>query len=615
MSDIIKLLPDSVANQIAAGEVIQRPASVVKELIENAVDSGASEIKLIVKDAGKTLIQVIDNGTGMTENDARMCWERHATSKLRKADDLFNIKTKGFRGEALASMSAIAHVELITKPHDVKLASKVIIEGSEVKSQEPVSGSNGSRFLVKNLFYNVPARRNFLKSDSVETRHIIEEFLRVAMAHPSIKFTMYNNDKETYNLLKGNLKQRVIGLLGKKYTERILDVGVNTDIVNISGFIAKPEFSRKTRGEQYFFVNDRFVKNPYLNHAITTAYSKLIPKDVYPSYFIFLDIDPHQIDVNIHPTKTEVKFESERNIYAILLAAVKESLGKFNAVPSLDFNQPQGFDIDVVTSSSIITPPSIKIDPNYNPFHSTTSNKKNIPADIEFEAFYNVDEVIEETKSKSDDPEDYTSQDQPIDDGLMDQWEDDQATSFLAYQYNNSFILTTLKSGLVIVDQYRAHFRVLFEQLIKQIKNKGGSSQKLLFPQPFQVSPSFYLALLEIKDDLSALGFIIDWENKNELLISGIPSLIKIKDPILLLQNLADKLIENNNTKSIDTQDYIAFNIANQLAIRKGKKLQQEEIDGLIDDLFSCDNPYFSPHGKPIMFKLSMEEIQNRFEN
>jgi DNA mismatch repair protein MutL len=611
MSDIIKLLPDSVANQIAAGEVIQRPASVVKELIENAVDSGATDIKLIIKDSGKTLIQVIDNGGGMSENDARMCWERHATSKLKKAEDLFNIHTKGFRGEALASMAAIAHVELITKTSDSKLASKVIIEGSDVKSQEPTTGVDGSKFSVKNLFFNVPARRNFLKSDPVETRHIIEEFTRIAMAHPGIKFSMFSNDKETYILPGTNLKKRIVALFGKKYNERLLAVKVDTAIVKIHGFISKPEFSRKTRGEQYFFVNDRFIKNPYLNHAITTAYDKLIPKDVYPSYFLFLDVDPHEVDVNIHPTKTEVKFESDRNIYAILLAAVKESLGKFNAVPSLDFNAPTDFDIDVVRSSSIITPPSIKVDTSYNPF-DTSSHKVKKNQEIEYESFYKLDEVIEETKddfSESDD-----SHKEALGDEFTAEFETDIATSFLAYQFNQSYILTTLKSGLVIIDQFRAHFRILFEQLKKQLKSEQAFSQKLLFPQPFRVTPATFSALSDVRDQLSQLGFIIDWENENELLISGIPSSLKINDPITLLENLADQLLDGMDVKTPDTKELIAFSLANQLAIRKGKKLEREEIDNIIDTLFSCNNPYFSPHGKPIMFKLSLEEIQNRFE-
>jgi DNA mismatch repair protein MutL len=609
MADIIKLLPDAVANQIAAGEVIQRPASVVKELMENAVDAGASDIKLIIKDAGKSLIQVIDNGAGMSENDARMCWERHATSKLKNASDLFNISTKGFRGEALASMAAISHIELLTKKSENKLATKVIIEGSQVKAQEPDSGITGSRFSVKNLFYNVPARRNFLKSDTVEIRHINEEFIRIAMAHPTIKFSMFVNDKESYILPIANLKQRIVAIFGKKYNERLLEVSVDTDIVKIHGYILKPEFSRKTRGEQYFFVNDRFIKNAYLNHAISTAYDKIIPRDVFPSFFLFLDVNPQEVDVNIHPTKTEVKFESDRNIYAILLAAVKESLGKFNAVPSLDFTLPSGFDIDVVTSSSIITPPSIKIDPTYNPFNTPGEKRKTPAKEIEYESFYKLDEVIEETKDDFEE-DDKTFKNKPIENLV----EIETNENYLAYQYNSAYIITTLKSGLVIIDQFRAHFRILFEQIKDQLGDEPAHSQKLLFPQPFHVNPNAYSALIEIKDELSHLGFMIDWDNENELLISGVPTALSIKDPLSLLQNLADQLQEGIDAETPDAQDHIAFSIANQLAIRKGKKLQEEEIRGLIDNLFSCNNPYFSPHGKPIMFKFSLEEIQNRFE-
>jgi len=431
----------------------------------------------------------------------------------------------------------------------------------------------------------------------------MEEFQRVAMAHPSIKFTMYNNEKEVFNLIKGNLKQRLIALLGKKYNERLLDVDVSTDIVNIQGYITKPEFAKKTRGEQYFFVNKRFIKNPYLNHAISTAFSSLIPKDVHPSYFLYIDIDPHQIDVNIHPTKTEIKFENDRNIYAILMAGIKESLGKFNAVPSIDFNQPAGFDIDVVTSSSIITPPQIKVDPSYNPFDSTTHRKKSTPAEMEYESFYQLDEVI-----KEGDSEDEEQEQERI-------WEDDTRSEYLAYQYKSSYILTTLKSGLVIIDQYRAHFRVLFEHMLDQLKNDKVTSQKLLFPQPFQVNPANYSALLDISDELNDLGFLIDWENKNELLISGIPTVFQIKDPILILQNLADQLLEGMGETELDIKEYIAFSIASQVAVRKGNKLQQEEVNALIDNLFASSNPYFSPNNKPIMFKLSLDEIKNRFEN
>jgi DNA mismatch repair protein MutL len=609
MADIINLLPDAVANQIAAGEVIQRPASVVKELMENAIDSGATEIKLHIKDAGKTLIQVIDNGYGMSENDARMCWERHATSKLKTADDLFNIKTKGFRGEALASMAAIAHVELNTRREDFELGSRIIIEGSEVKSQEPVSTAKGSRFSVKNLFFNVPARRNFLKSDPVETRHIIEEFQRIAIAHPGIRLSLYNNEKEVFILLPGNLKQRLIALLGKKYAERLLQVEAETDFIKIHGFIAKPEFARKSRGEQYFFVNQRFIKSPYLNHAVSTAFSDLIPKDVYASYFIFFEIDPHAIDVNIHPTKTEIKFEDERNIYAILMAAVKQALGRFNAAPTIDFNQPEGFEIDVVTSKTKIIPPEIQVNKDYNPFTQSGFSPKPKPEGKEWESFYDLEDVMKEMGGLDNEQEETGGQLVPS------EWKDTGKKDLpLAYQFKNAFIITTLKSSLVIIDQYRAHFRVIYEQLLEQLDSTGVNSQKLLFPQPFYPSVVAYHALSEMKEWLEALGFSIDWRKGRELLISGTPADYKIKDPLKTLQYLADEWTAETIDKSEHPKSRIAINLAAQLAVKKGKKLKREEIEALIEGLFSCENPYFSPRGNPVMFKLTLEEIQHKFE-
>lgn len=608
MADIINLLPDAVANQIAAGEVIQRPASVVKELMENAIDSGATEIKLHIKNAGKTLIQVIDNGNGMSENDARMCWERHATSKLKVADDLFNIKTKGFRGEALASMAAIAHVELSTRREDFELGTRIVIEGSEVKSQEPVSTAKGSRFSVKNLFFNVPARRNFLKSDPVETRHIIEEFQRVAIAHPGIRLSFYNNEKEVFILQPGNLKQRLIALLGKKYAERLLQLEAETGFVKIHGFIVKPEFARKSRGEQYFFVNQRFIKSPYLGHSVSTAFSDLIPKDVYPSYFIFLEIDPHAIDVNIHPTKTEIKFEDERNIYAVLMAAVKQSLGKFNAAPTIDFNQPEGFEIDVVTSKTQIVPPEIQVNKDYNPFTQSGFSPKPKPQGKEWESFYDLDDVMKEMGG-SDDPDKTTGQ------LVQSAWKERAVKDLpLAYQFKNAFIITTLKSSLMIIDQYRAHFRVIYEQLLEQLNTSGVNSQKLLFPQPFYPTVVAYHALSEMKEWLKALGFSIDWRKDRELLISGTPADYKIKDPLKTLQYLADEWTAETIDKSEHPKNRIALNLAAQLAVKKGKKLKREEIEALIEGLFSCKNPYFSPRGNPVMFKLTLEEIQNKFE-
>ena len=377
MSDIIQLLPDHVANQIAAGEVVQRPASAVKELLENAVDAGSTKIDLIIKDAGKTLIQVVDNGCGMTETDARMSFERHATSKIKNADDLFAIKTKGFRGEALASMAAIAHVELKTKIVDIDLGSQIIIEGSEIISQEPVSCNNGTSLSIKNLFYNVPARRNFLKSNGVETRHIIDEFERVALTHPDIHFTMNHNGNEVFNLASSGLRQRVVNVLGKKYNDRLVPIEEYTNILNVTGYIVKPEFSKRTRGEQFFFVNNRFIKSTYLNHSVTSAFRELIAKDQFPSYFIYLEVEPNTIDINIHPTKTEIKFEDEKSIYAIIHSAVKNSLGKYNIAPSLDFTQETSFNVPPLKEGQTIVQPVIKVNPGFNPFETNKESSIN----------------------------------------------------------------------------------------------------------------------------------------------------------------------------------------------------------------------------------------------
>jgi len=615
MSDIIHLLPDAIANQIAAGEVIQRPASVVKELMENAIDAGANEITLAIKNAGKTLIQVIDNGSGMNENDARMCWERHATSKLKKADDLFNIQTKGFRGEALASIAAIAHVELSTRPVENDLGTELLIEGSDVKSQKPVSTAAGSRFSVKNLFYNVPARRNFLKSDPVETRHIIEEFQRIAIAHPKIKFSFYNDEKEVYILRSENLKQRLVTLFGKKYSERLLMVEADAGFVNIKGFIVKPEFARRSRGEQYFFVNNRFIKNPYLGHAVTTAFINLIPKDVFASYFIFIEIDPHAIDVNIHPTKTEIKFEDERQVYAVMLSAVKQALGRFNAAPSIDFNPPGNFDIDIVTSKTKIKPPEIQVNKNYNPFENQGFTQKQKPQNKEWESFYNLDEVMKEMKGGEDEFDDGAEDANPQKIIQTDWQEKENSDPPLAYQLRQAYIITSLKSGLVIIDQYQAHFRILYEQILSQLQTSGINSQKTLFPQSFFPNEVTYNALLEMKEWLHALGFILDWEKKNKLLISGTPADYTIKDPIKTLQYLADEWIKDTLDPDDSPKNKIARKLSSKLAIKKGKKLNREEIESLIEGLFSCENPYFSPLGNPVMFKITLDEIIHKFES
>jgi DNA mismatch repair protein MutL len=450
MSDIIHLLPDHVANQIAAGEVIQRPSSAVKELVENSVDSGATNIKLIIKDAGRTLIQVTDNGSGMSETDARMCFERHATSKIREADDLYSIKSMGFRGEAMASIAAISQVELKTKTKDTELGTLINIEGSKIKTQENCATNKGTSISIKNLFFNVPARRNFLKSDNVELKHIIEEFTRVALANPSINFTFYHNDNEVYNLKKSNLRQRISSMNGKNYNEKLVPIKEETSLTSISGFIGKPEFARKTRGEQYFFVNNRFIKSGYLHHAIVSAYTDLIPKEQIPSYFLFFEINPILIDINIHPTKTEIKFEDEKSIYAILRACAKKALGQHNITPTIDFNKDPSFDT-IAPKDANLKMPKIKVDDSYNPFEKKINPNKNNTENWEnlFELSQSEEQKISENRIVQSSLENFENFNQKI-----------------LFQIQEKYILSPIKSGIMIVHQQRAHQKILYNKYL-----------------------------------------------------------------------------------------------------------------------------------------------------
>ena len=507
MSDIIQLLPDHVANQIAAGEVVQRPASAVKELLENAVDAGSTKIDLIIKDAGKTLIQVVDNGCGMTETDARMSFERHATSKIKNADDLFAIKTKGFRGEALASMAAIAHVELKTKIVDIDLGSQIIIEGSEIISQEPVSCNNGTSLSIKNLFYNVPARRNFLKSNGVETRHIIDEFERVALTHPDIHFTMNHNGNEVFNLASSGLRQRVVNVLGKKYNDRLVPIEEYTNILNVTGYIVKPEFSKRTRGEQFFFVNNRFIKSTYLNHSVTSAFRELIAKDQFPSYFIYLEVEPNTIDINIHPTKTEIKFEDEKSIYAIIHSAVKNSLGKYNIAPSLDFTQETSFNVPPLKEGQTIVQPVIKVNPGFNPFETNKESsinsfkKKNISQQ---QLTANLD-FLDQNKSQNLKNADINSDNT----GLERNWSGlvDAEKEVKTYQLHRKFILTQTGSGLLIINQQRAHQQILFEQFIFELNRNTAETQKLMFPKTIELKNTDFELIREVLNEIKHIGF------------------------------------------------------------------------------------------------------------
>lgn len=600
--DIIKLLPDSVANQIAAGEVIQRPASVVKELMENALDAGATQIDLYIKDAGRTSITVIDNGCGMSETDARLCFERHATSKIKKAEDLFLIKTMGFRGEALASIAAVAQVELMTRRADDELGTKIIIEGSVVKEQLPKPMSVGTNFTVKNLFFNIPARRNFLKSNEVEMRHITDEFFRVAMMNPEVGFSLTSNEKEIYHLPKGNLKQRIVGLCGKDYDKKILPVQQETETATINGFIVKPEFLRKTRGEQYFFVNKRFIKHAYLHHAIENAYQELIPKDCFPGYFIDIEIDPKEIDINIHPTKTEVNFQDVKLVYAILHSAVRKAIGQNNLAPMLDFDITPDLGFDLGEASRMDRPvvePNIDFNPSFNPFKSqpqtrhSSGNWKILYEDNNDTVSSNINKI-----SNFDDTNVTTVVE----------------NKNLYIQLHQTYIVTTMKSGLLVVDQHLAHMRVLYEKYLREMENniESSASQQELFPQHITLGANDASLLKEIMPDLEKIGFRIQQMNATTFIINGTPADSKNNDAVALLEKILDMYKTNIVDLKLDKKLNLARSLATQLAIKSGQSLNPIEMQDLIDRLFACAVAEVSPDGKKIYTILNVNELKTR---
>lgn len=623
MPDVIKLLPDVVANQIAAGEVIQRPASAVKELLENSVDAGATEIKLIVKDAGKTLIQVNDNGCGMSETDLRMSFERHATSKIQTAQDLFSIRTKGFRGEALASIAAIAQVEIKSKRINDELGSQLRIEGSKVIDQNPCSCNNGTAFMAKNLFYNVPARRNFLKSNTAEMRHIIEEFQRVALVHPDIAFSLFHNNKPVYQLTAANLKQRIVAVFGAQYNPRLVPVEQATDIVNIKGFIGKPEFARKTRGEQYFFANGRFIKHPYLNHAVENAFEELLPEKAYPSYFLYLDVNTETIDVNIHPTKTEVNFQNGKIIYAMLKSAIRQALGKYSLTPTLDFDKEASFDILPPADPSKIKAPQIQVNPDYNPFESGSGSTYQRPSLTEREINNHQnwrqlmpDESVQSTGPINDVPHSATSaagtphtEIRPSQMQLEDTGEDNKPL----LQLHNRYIVTSLRSGCMILDQQLARERILFERYMALQESPNRSVQQLLFPHTLHVNPAEAELLRELLPQMTSMGFEINEFGKNTFIINGTPA----EFPEDHIEEMLESIIENFRQEQLnlhgDRQLILARGMARNGASRFRKKLQAREMQVLIDELFACAVPETAPSGKKIINILTMEEIIERF--
>lgn len=613
MSDIIQLLPDSVANQIAAGEVVQRPASAVKELLENALDAGADKIQLIVKDAGKALIQVIDNGCGMSVTDARMCFERHATSKVRKADDLFAIRTMGFRGEAMASIAAIAQVEMKTKRHEDEVGTLIEIEGSAIIKQEPTATPNGTSICVKNLFYNTPARRNFLKSNPTEMRYIIDEFQRVALAKPHIAFSLHHDGSEIYRLPAATIKQRIVHLFGNNYNERLIPVEEETTIINLKGYIGKPEFAKKTRGEQFFFVNDRFIKDNYLNHAVNKAYEELLPNDHFPLYVLFIEIDPSKIDVNVHPTKTEIKYLDEKSIYAIIHSAVKRSLGRFNISPTLDFNQETAFSQMITPKApEDIVPPSIAFNPNFNPFGTS---KTTSGATTYFKEQHKPKEVAQNWGSLYE-IANYTQAEQ-VSIALDDEKEEETVVSNKQYmQVHNRYIVSQIKSGVMVIDQQAAHERILYERFLLHLEDRKGASQQSLFPQTVTLSPGDFELAKSLLDDIKSLGFDVREFGKNTLIIEGIP--VDLGSANINETQLFEHLIEgfknSQQELKLTKRDALARSMARNSAIKAGMALSQQEMNTLIDELFACKTPNFSINGKPAIQTITLAELAQKFE-
>lgn len=609
MSGIIQLLPDHVANQIAAGEVVQRPASVVKELMENAVDAKSTEITLVVKDAGKSLIQVIDNGNGMSPADARMCFARHATSKIRHAEDLFGLYTKGFRGEALASIAAIAHVELKTRQESDEVGTHLIIEGSKFTGDDVTVVSKGTSFSVKNLFYNIPARRNFLKSDTVEFRHITDEFTRIALAHPDIHFSMFHNGSEMYNLPAGNLRQRIVNIFGGKTNEKLVPVSEDTEIVKLTGFIYKPEFAKKQKGEQFFFVNNRYIRSGYLHHAIMSAYDGLLREDCQPGYFLFLEVAPNTIDINIHPTKTEIKFDDEQALYAILRSSVKHSLGQFNVAPVLDFDRDATLDTPYSYRSRAAELPAVDVDLAFNPFQDEKSSPRIVQRreSASWESLYvGLDDVETLTPDQS------VWEQETVTSSLFDETQQPSAT-YRTYQIHKKYIVSPIKSGMVIVDQQRAHQRVLYEEFLASMTVRQSASQQLLFPLSLFFSPSDRALIDSMKPSLEGAGFMFMPDADGHVVISGVPVNVTESEVSIVLEDLISDLQDGIPESSFSQNDSIARSLARSVAVKTGTYLSEKEQESLVNALFACKEPNVSPFNKPTFITMSVEDLDKKF--
>jgi DNA mismatch repair protein MutL len=619
--DIINLLPDSIANQIAAGEVIQRPASVVKELVENSLDAGASHIQMIIKDAGRTLIQVIDNGKGMSATDARMAFERHATSKIKNAADLFSLTTMGFRGEALPSIAAIAQVEVKTRRAEDEVGTLLVISGSKVEKQEPVSCPVGTSISVKNIFFNVPARRKFLKSNETERRNIFTEIERIVLVNPEIEFTLTENNVQTLHLSTSGLRQRIVQLQGKNTNQQLIEIEEDTTLGKIYGYVSRPEFAKKGRANQYFFVNNRFIRSPYFHKAVMTAFEPLISVGENPSYFIYFQVDANSIDVNIHPTKTEIKFENEQMLWQILMVTVKESLGKFNAVPSIDFDTTDAPDIPIFDPSRSTSMPKVNVNPNYNPFASRTESYKSTKPTFDWEKLYSGFEKEKEIDLTVhprllSDPVAERSRSTTSLFGTPKSQENvpDTDTTPEHYQYKQRYILTSVKSGLMIIDQHRAHVRILFDKYLEQIKNKKGVSQRVLFPEIMELSVAEAAVLPVIMDDLEALGFELSSLGSHSFAIQGVPSELDNPDAPMLIRSMIDKSIETGSDVKSDIQEAIALPLARLTAIPYEKLLSAEEMLLIVSQLFCCTSSNYTPDGQKIIDVFSDDEIVKKMK-
>jgi DNA mismatch repair protein MutL len=596
MPDIIQLLPDSIANQIAAGEVVQRPASAVKELMENSIDADATQIKLILKEAGKTLLQVIDNGKGMSETDARMSLERHATSKIRKAEDLFSLRTMGFRGEALASLAAVSQMEIKTRLPEQELGTLLVVEGSDVKRQEPVVCEKGTSISVKNLFYNIPARRNFLKSNASEYQHILDEFQRLALSHPEIAFQFIETDSIEYDLQPGKLSQRIVGIFGKAYQEQLAPCHEDTALIKISGYLGKPHFAKKKRGEQFLFVNKRFIRNNYLNHAVMSAFEGLLPENSFPFYVLFIEIDPKHIDVNVHPTKTEIKFDDERAVYAVVLSAVRQAIGAHNLTPAIDFSA----DVNIISKLTNASSQSKEV--YFEERFSTSLHRSNL------DNWEKIFEGEEKTNKPQESPPIQTlrfesAMNQPA----------EIAEEKVCFQLHQRYIVKQVRSGMMIVDQQAAHERILFEKFLQQVKTKSAQSQQSLFPQAITFNAADFALVMEMQQEIEALGFKIEMFGKNTVLVTGVPGNISSRGERELFEGLIEQFKINQAELSVSLGENLARALAKRASLKSGQALMREEMKALVDNLFVCTSPNYSPDGKPTFFIFDMSKIESYF--